>query len=85
MAQQVADELDSEFKTQIPTWASQPVDVDRVGEPRVSMRMLRLKEQVGDDYERSAEAAVQEQLTKAGARLATVLNSVWPSPESAIR
>jgi len=42
------------------------------------MRMLKLNGQISHDYERAAEAAVQEQLTKAGARLAAVLNSLWP-------
>jgi len=49
----------------------------------ISMRMLKLNEQIGDEYERAAEAAAQEQLAKAGARLAALFNSVWPSPESA--
>jgi hypothetical protein len=44
----------------------------------ISARMLKLNERIGDDYEHAAEAAVQEQLAKAGARLAAVLNSVWP-------
>jgi hypothetical protein len=44
----------------------------------ISMRMLKLNEQIGNDYESAAEAAVQEQLAKAGARLAAELNSVWP-------
>ena len=35
-------------------------------------------EDIGDESERAAEAAVQEQLAKAGARLAAVLTATWP-------
>ncbi len=44
----------------------------------VSSRMLRLDERLGDDYERAAAPVVQEQLAKAGIRLAALLNSLWP-------
>jgi S1/P1 Nuclease len=44
----------------------------------ISTRMLNLQEQIGDAYESPAESVVQEQLAKAGARLAAVLNSLWP-------
>jgi S1/P1 Nuclease len=44
----------------------------------ISTRMLRLQEQLGDDYQKAAERVIQEQLTKAGIRLATVLNTLWP-------
>jgi hypothetical protein len=40
--------------------------------------MLKLHEQIGEQYEDAAESAVQEQLAKAGARLAAVLNLLWP-------
>jgi nuclease S1 len=108
--QQLADELESKFKTQIPVWESQPVDLDAwaweshdvaervvygdlptkvaVEKPEavntcsdddhVSTRMLKLHEQIGEQYEEAAEPVVQEQLAKSGARLAAVLNSVWP-------
>jgi hypothetical protein len=107
--QQLADELESKFKPQIPMWASQPVDVDAwaweshnvaervvygdlpakvaiekpeavntcADDDHISARMLKLREQIGEQYEDAAEPAVQEQLAKAGARLAAVLNSVW--------
>jgi hypothetical protein len=39
--------------------------------------MLKLHEQIGEQYENAAEPAAEEQLAKAGARLAAVLNSVW--------
>jgi nuclease S1 len=107
--QQLADELESKFKTQIPVWESQPVDLDawaweshdvaervvygdlptkvavKKPEPvnacsdddHISARMLKLHEQIGEQYEEAAEPVVQEQLAKAGARLAAVLNSMW--------
>ena len=45
---------------------------------RVSDRLFKLHEQLGISYDVSADAAIQEQLTRAGVRLAAVLNSVWP-------
>lgn len=107
--QELADELESKFKTEIPIWASQPVAMDgwaweshdvaeRVvygdlpakvaiekaqpvntcaDDDHVSARMLKLHEQIGQQYEDAAEPVVEEQLAKAGARLAAVLNSVW--------
>jgi hypothetical protein len=44
----------------------------------VSERLFKLHEQLGVSYDAAADAAIQEQLTKAGVRLADVLNSVWP-------
>ncbi len=44
----------------------------------VSARMLKLHEQLGETYTKAAEATIQEQLAKAGVRLADVLNSLWP-------
>ncbi|MFZ0858098.1 MAG: hypothetical protein WAN10_14695, partial [Candidatus Acidiferrales bacterium] len=45
---------------------------------RISDRLFKLHEQLGSSYDMAADAAIQEQLTKAGVRLAIVLNSVWP-------
>jgi hypothetical protein len=39
--------------------------------------MLDLHEQIGADYQAAAESVIQEQLTKAGIRLAAALNAVW--------
>lgn len=109
-AQQIADELDSKFKSQISAWQSQSIDVSTwaweahemaenvvygdlpnkiaIEKPRevntcadddhISTRMLSLNERLCSDYESAAESAVQQQLAKAGARLAAVLNLVWP-------
>ena len=55
----------------------QPVE-SCVDDDHVAMRMLRLDERLGDEYERATAPVVQEQLAKAGARLAALLNSIWP-------
>jgi hypothetical protein len=44
----------------------------------ISTRMLRLNENPAADYQNAAAPVVQEQLAKAGARLAALLNSIWP-------
>jgi nuclease S1 len=44
----------------------------------VALRMLRLNETLGPAYESAAAPVVRQQLAKAGARLAALLNSVWP-------
>jgi S1/P1 Nuclease len=44
----------------------------------ISARMLRLDELLGEDYENATAPLVQQQLAKAGARLAALLNSIWP-------
>jgi hypothetical protein len=44
----------------------------------VSTRMLALHEQLDNAYAMAAQATIQEQLAKAGIRLAGVLNSIWP-------
>lgn len=44
---------------------------------RVSDRLFKLHEQLGSSYDVAADTVIQEQLTRAGVRLAEVLNSVW--------
>jgi hypothetical protein len=44
----------------------------------VSRRMLQLHEDLGADYQSVAAPVVEQQLAKAGARLAALLNSLWP-------
>lgn len=44
----------------------------------VALRMLRLHENLGESYESATAPVVQQQLAKAGARLAALLNSLWP-------
>jgi hypothetical protein len=109
-AQQIAEELEREFKAQIVVWKSEPVDLPAwvweshqiaeesvygrlpvkvpIESPRdvrscaddehISTRMLKLQEELGGDYQSAAEGVVQEQLTKAGIRLAAALNALWP-------
>jgi hypothetical protein len=40
--------------------------------------MLKLHEHLDDDYHKAAEGIIQEQLAKAGIRLAALLNALWP-------
>jgi hypothetical protein len=44
----------------------------------ISTRMLHLNENLADDYQNAAVPVAQGQLAKAGARLAALLNSIWP-------
>ena len=43
-----------------------------------SARYLKLNEDVGDKYSAEARPVIREQLAKAGARLAYILNDIWP-------
>ena len=55
-----------------------PVEVKACSDDQhISTRMLNLHEQIGADYQAVAEGVIQEQLTKAGIRLAAALNAVW--------
>ncbi|HEY4948883.1 MAG TPA: S1/P1 nuclease [Candidatus Acidoferrales bacterium] len=55
-----------------------PVEVSACSDDQhISTRMLNLNEQIGADYHASAEGVIQEQLTKAGIRLAAALNALW--------
>jgi len=58
----------------IPT--ASPRHVGQCGE--VSRRMLALHERLGHRYQEAATPIIEEQLAKAGVRLAMVLNRVWP-------
>jgi hypothetical protein len=56
-----------------------PQDVNSCSDDdHIGTRMLKLHEQIGEHYELAAETVVQTQLAKAGARLAALLNSLWP-------
>ena len=44
----------------------------------VGNRMKNLKEEVGANYQTAATPVIQEQLAKAGVRLAMFLNQIWP-------
>jgi hypothetical protein len=45
----------------------------------ISTRMLALHERVDQKYEEAAEPVAEQQLVKAGLRLAMLLNNLWPS------
>lgn len=45
---------------------------------RVSARMLKLHEQVSQRYVNAVASTVDQQIAKAGVRLAMVLNQIWP-------
>jgi hypothetical protein len=61
----------------IPIESPRPV-ASCADDDHISTRMLKLDERLGDDYERATAPVVQEQLAKAGLRLAALLNSIWP-------
>jgi hypothetical protein len=61
----------------IPVAQPRPVS-SCAGDHHVSERMLDYHEDLGAAYEAAAAPMVQLQLAKAGARLAAVLNSLWP-------
>jgi hypothetical protein len=44
----------------------------------ISTRMLNLNEQIGQPYQDVAAPVVKQQIAKAGARLALLLNQLWP-------
>jgi hypothetical protein len=54
-----------------------PVDTC-ADDDHISTRMLDLREDLEADYQNAAAPAVEEQLTKAGIRLAALLDSLWP-------
>ena len=56
-----------------------PVSVKScVDDNHISTRMLKLHEQVSQAYVDAAAPVVNEQIAKAGVRLAMILNQVWP-------
>ena len=62
----------------IPVETPEPVnscaDADQIAE-----RMLKLREKVGPSYQTFVTRTVEEQLAKAGFRLAMILNQIWPA------
>ncbi len=56
-----------------------PVAVKSCGDDNhVSTRMLKLHEQVSQQYVDAVAPTINEQIAKAGVRLAMVLNQIWP-------
>ena len=55
-----------------------PLDIQSCADDHhISRRMLELNEDLEDDYQSAAAPVVEEQLAKAGSRLAALLNSLW--------
>jgi hypothetical protein len=107
---QLAAQLDQQFKSKIATWQSEgmmfddwaweshelaekvsygdlpvliPIEASAVvnscvDNNNIAERMLKLNEQLGDDYQNDATPVIQEQLAKAGIRLSMILNQIWP-------
>lgn len=48
------------------------------GDSTARDRLLRIDENLSADYQNAAAPVVEEQIAKAGARLAALLNSIWP-------
>lgn len=61
----------------IPTENPQPV-ASCADDNHVSTRMLKLNERIAEPYQNMAVPIVRERLAQAGARLALVLNQLWP-------
>jgi hypothetical protein len=76
---QIAEEtVYGRLPTKIGIEAPQPVSTC-ADDNHISTRMLALHEQVDEKYQAAAEPVVQQQLVKAGIRLAMLLNNLWPS------
>jgi hypothetical protein len=61
----------------VPVEKPQPVK-SCADDNHVSMRMLKLHEQVSQPYLGAVAPIINEQIAKAGVRLAMVLNQIWP-------
>jgi hypothetical protein len=61
----------------VPLEAPQPV-ISCVDDNHVSARLLKLNERLIDPYQNMAAPIVRERLAQAGARLALLLNQLWP-------
>lgn len=65
--------LNKKIPIETPVAVSSCADDNNVG-----ARMLKLKEKVDAKYQTAATPVVEEQLAKAGVRLAMILNQIWP-------
>jgi hypothetical protein len=61
----------------IPVQAPQPI-TSCADDNHVSARMLKLNERLEEPYQRMAVPIVRERLAQAGARLALLLDELWP-------
>jgi len=55
-----------------------PTPISSCADGNISLHMLAYHEDLGAAYESAASPIVELQLARAGARLAAVLNSIWP-------
>jgi hypothetical protein len=63
--------------TPIPTEKPEPVK-SCSDDNHVAQRLLKLDEQVSQPYQDAVAPVIEEQLAKAGIRLAIMLNQIWP-------
>ncbi len=61
----------------VPVEAPQPV-MSCAADNHISARMLKLDERLTESYQDNAVSIVRERLAQAGARLALLLNRLWP-------
>jgi hypothetical protein len=61
----------------VPLEKPEPVKSCR-DDNHISTRMLKLHEQVSQQYVDAVEPNINQQIAKAGVRLAMVLNQIWP-------
>ena len=65
------------LSTAIPT--EKPVDVKSCSDDNhVAQRLLKLDEQVSEPYQDAVAPVIEQQIAKAGIRLAMILNQIWP-------
>ncbi len=72
-----AKKVYGKLPVRIPAEAPQPI-MSCADDSHVSTRMLKLNERLEEPYQRMAIPIVRERLTQAGARLALLLNQLWP-------
>ena len=66
-------------KLPVPVSVETPREIKSCADDdHVSARMLRLDERLEDPYQNMAVSVVRERLAQAGARLALLLNQIWP-------
>lgn len=75
--QLAAKKVYGKLPVRIPVEAPQPITSCADGN-HVSARMLKFNENLEGPYQKTAVPAVRERLAQAGARLALLLNQLWP-------
>jgi hypothetical protein len=62
----------------VKTTFEQPVVIsDCGGDNNISARMLSLHENLDENYFNAVDPVIEQQVAKAGARLALILNQLW--------